>query len=102
MNWIRTDIDIGLRVKGFEVDFYFLEEHFQIGRNKWDITILSFIFEKLQKNNHIPKTASLIRVSMPIDIMAIIFVAQDDSFVPVDRMKMYPIERITLKDGSQL
>lgn len=98
MNWIRTDINIGYRIRCFEFDFRSLEEKWSYSNKQFfEPTSLENLFLFLRSQKHFPQTSSLVRISMPPNKMCISFWVQDSSFPPIEMGTMVEAEYIELK-----
>lgn len=84
MNWIKTDIEIGVRIKCFDIDYQLLRKEFS-HKQIYDIETVQGIFMCLRDNhNKFPKSSALVRVNMPPDRMCVTFWVQDSSFKPLE------------------
>ena len=100
MNWIKTDIEIGYRIKCFDIDYYQFRIQFsqtELG----DIETLENIFTVLKtRKGKFPKTSEIVRISMPPNKMCIRFWVQDSSSKPMQQGEEIPSENIILKDSE--
>ena len=96
MAWIKTDVHIGVRLKCFELPFCEIAENYPAVTKEWNATVFSIVFERLQVLGKVPVTATLVRVDMPMYKMAIVFTAQDSSFVPINGLQEIPTKIIDM------
>ena len=104
-NWIRTDIDIGYRVKCFDFDYNDIRRIFSIDvshlSHLWTIEGLEGVFVWLKEKGYLPKTGALVRVNMPSEKMAICFWVQDSNFKTHLPSEMVESEYVSLREDKK-
>ncbi len=99
MDWIRTDIDIGVRIKCFELNYYTAKNKFDFNK-RFDLGNLTLLFSTLLAQGYFPVTSQLVRISMPPDKMAICFWVQDSSFEPVEQGATIERKELNIKQND--
>ena len=100
-NWVNGDIEIGLRIRGYEVGLPGLYVNgFPF---RWRIQDALWLFSHLKNLAIIPFTAELVKISSPPERPTILLLVQDSSFEPVQSNLACPTMRVILnKKGAKL
>lgn len=97
-NFIRTDIEIGYRIKCFDLDYEVFRNKFT--GFKWGLSPKEYETVFLQLKvlvTEIPATSSLVRITMVLDRMCIRFWVQDNSFKPKNPSETVKVNYIEIK-----